>query len=94
MDDIKFLRRSSAGNTGLGVDLESNEIFDMAQKMKMEEQENSDVDEEEIEEQANPELELFKNRRKYSDKETDHLLWTIMSRQQPCTARESYYISR
>ena len=30
----------------------------------------------------------------YSDKETDHLLWTIMSRQQPCTARESYYISR
>ena len=62
MDDIKFLRRSSAGNTGLGVDLESNEIFDMAQKMKMEEQENSDVDEEEIEEQTNPESELFKNK--------------------------------
>ena len=66
MEDIKFLRRSSAGNTGLGVDLESNEIFDMTQKMKNEEEENSDEDDEkeEKEEQTNlkQEPELFKNK--------------------------------
>ena len=62
MEDIKFLRRSSAGNTGLGVDLESNEIFDMTQKMN--EGENSDEEDKEKEEQTNPkqEPELLKNK--------------------------------
>ena len=62
MEDIKFLRRSSAGNTGLGVDLESNEIFDMTQKMN--EEENSDEEDKEKEEQTNPkqEPELLKNK--------------------------------